>query len=309
MQNSYGMYIFGDKIMGKNVKIPIIDWRITSVCNNSCKFCYASEQIEELTRSDTFLLIKNIVKSGCKKICISGGEPLLRSRTLEVIKELYNNNISIYLSTNGTNYINQRELIEPYIEKLALPLDGFDEISNVISGRKINGFNVILEILQLYKREEHRFIIQIGTVLTKQNLRKEHFANMYNILKDYPIDIWKIYEFIPEGRGIKYQKELQITTEERFGFLKDINDILNGNIMNIIFAERRKRDSAYFIIRPDGKVIIPVDGENVEEKLIGNALTDRFEDILENWEKLIIVENVEDTTCKRNIEKSMEKLR
>lgn len=286
--------------MIKRIGIPIIDWRITSYCNNNCQYCYASDQIGELSRKDIFSLIEMIVESGCERVCISGGEPLLCQYTLDVIKELYNNDISIYLSTNGTNYIEQRKFIEPYIAKLALPLDGFDESSNAINGRKCSGFNDVIEILELYKDVEHNFVIKIGTVLTKRNLTKIHFDNMYNVLKNYPVDIWKIYEFIPEGRGIGYERELGIKLEEREIFLSNINDILNSNIINVIFAERKNRNSAYFIIRPDGKVIIPMDGQIVHEKIVGNLLVDSLENILKRWYTYIIIENVEDTMQKRN---------
>lgn len=286
--------------MLKRIGIPIIDWRITSYCNDNCHYCYASDWFGELTRKDIFLLVEKIVESGCKRVCISGGEPLLCQCTLDVIKELYISDISVYLSTNGTNYMEQRKFIEPYITKLSLPLDGFDESSNAINGRKPSGFNDVIEILELYKAVEHKFAIKIGTVLTKKNLTKKHFFNMYDILKNYPVDMWKIYEFIPEERGIKNERELQIKFNELEVFLSSINDILNSNIINVIFTKRKSRNSAYFIIRPDGKVIIPVDRKNVNEKVLGNLLTESLKDILKKWYKYIIIENVEDTVQNRN---------
>lgn len=286
--------------MLKGIGIPIIDWRITSYCNNNCHYCYASERFGELTRKDIFLLIERIVEFGCERVCISGGEPLLCQYTLDVIKELHNNDISVYLSTNGTDYIEKRKFIEPYITKLSLPLDGYDESSNAINGREYSGFSDVIEILELYKAEEHKFAIKIGTVLTKKNLKKIHFDNIYNILKNYPIDMWKIYEFIPEEKGVENVRELQIKLSELEVFLSSINDILHSNIMNVIFAKRKSRNSAYFIIRPDGKVILPVDRKIVNEKILGNLLTETLEDILERWYKYIIIENVEDTVQKRN---------
>jgi organic radical activating enzyme len=99
------------------MKLSIIDWRITSKCNNNCEFCYGNKGINTTQNFDK--IIENIKKSGCEAVCITGGEPLLEDKVYYILEKLHNLGISIYLSTNGTNYMLNKNKIEPYISKLS----------------------------------------------------------------------------------------------------------------------------------------------------------------------------------------------
>lgn len=171
-----------------NVECNIIDWRITAKCNSGCEYCYASANLPEMSLDDINKTIESIVKSGCRTVCISGGEPLLNDNAIYIIRQLHISGISVYLSTNGTEYMKYREEIEKYISKLSLPLDGFDEESNKINGRevfhngteKISEFKAVKDILDYYENNSHNFAIKIGTVLTSKNLDIAHFQKMYD---------------------------------------------------------------------------------------------------------------------------------
>lgn len=283
-----------------NIKCNVIDWRITAKCNSGCNYCYASANLPEMSSDSIKRTIKAIVDAGCKTVCISGGEPLLSENALSIIKQLHSNGISIYLSTNGIEYMKHHVDLEKYISKLSLPLDGFDENSNSINGRitslneegNISCFETVKEILDYYEQHPHNFAIKIGTVLTSRNLNINHFKKMYDFLKGYSIDLWKIYEFIPEGRG-KNQTSLLLPHKELEAFLKEFKElqefISSEGHFDCLIATRSMRNTAYFIIQPNGTVIIPIDGgeAGVTEKLVGDLTAQNITDILKEWGKHI----------------------
>lgn len=121
-----------------NIKCNIIDWRITAKCNCDCDYCYASSNLPEMSQDTIDRTIESIIKSGCRTVCISGGEPLLSNNAIPIIRQLHSRGMSIYLSTNGSEYMKYREELEKYISKLSLPLDGYDEESNKINGREVS---------------------------------------------------------------------------------------------------------------------------------------------------------------------------
>lgn len=284
-----------------NVGCNIIDWRITAKCNSGCEYCYASSNLPEMSLNDINKTIESIVKSGCRTVCISGGEPLLNDNVIFIIKQLHISGISVYLSTNGTEYLKYREEIEKYISKLSLPLDGFDEESNKINGRevfhngteKISGFKAVKDILDYYESNSHNFAIKIGTVLTSKNIDITYFQKMYDFLKNYSIDLWKIYEFIPEGRGKSNQDVLNISAETLDAFVKDFKpfqeSISSAGKFECLLATKSMRDTAYFIIQPNGTVIVPVDtgDTGVNEVLIGDLTKQDISYILPEWNKFV----------------------
>ena len=74
----------------------------TTGCNLRCHYCdtkYAYDNGREMDIDDIYLKIK---KYPCKKICITGGEPLIQEEILDLINKLMNNNYKICIETNGS---------------------------------------------------------------------------------------------------------------------------------------------------------------------------------------------------------------
>lgn len=283
-----------------SIECNIIDWRITAKCNSKCDYCYASMQLPELVPADVDKVINSIILSGCKAVCISGGEPLLSANVINIIKRLHSNGLSIFLSTNGTLYMQYREELEKYISKLSLPLDGYDEESNKINGRELStgegeksSFQCVKEILDYYETHPHNFAIKIGTVLTAKNLSIGYFSKMFDFLKSYSIDLWKVYEFIPEERGETNYAELTFSQEQLTSFEHDFKNLQNAFSsscgFDCLLSTRKIRDSAYLIIRPDGTAIVPVDKGKlgVEEVLVGDLKVSSITEVLSRWSAVV----------------------
>lgn len=270
------------------MNLSVIDWRITSKCNNNCKFCYGNKGIDTTKEIDK--IIESIKLSGCEAVCITGGEPLLEDKVYYILEELHKLGVSIYLSTNGTNYMPNRDKIEPYISKLSIPLDGYNEFSNKINGRREGSFDIVKEILDYYESNKPNFRIKVGTVLTRANMFQEHFEKMFDFLSQYSIvKKWKIFELIPEGNGYNLSQNSGYTSEE-YNLMKQrieryVSDSKKDYSFDIDFSRRQSRDSAYFIVIPNGEVIIPIDdGVYVDEKKLGSVLNDDIKTIISKWE-------------------------
>lgn len=295
------------------MKAEIIDWRITSKCSDKCGFCYASKTIAEMSDDQTENIINAIISTDCQAVCVTGGEPLIDKKAIHIIKKLYDCGIAVYLSTNGINYLDNISEIEPYISKLSLPLDGFDNDSNTINGRELKSFSRVKSILDVYNKKNHTFPIKVGTVLTRKNMDIAHFLKMYELLKMYSIDMWKIYQFIPEARGEQNKEEYGYTDNEYQNFIEEFNKVLLDDVDNrqfdITFSSRKGRNSAYFIIQPDGTVIIPIDkGEICEEHLIGDLKTESINSLFDKWQKRIIDMNCIENSETRNIVRPIHKI-
>lgn len=272
--------------------LDVIDWRITSDCDNNCPVCYAcnDNKHEDLNEEQIDTIIEKLTNNNCKSICISGGEPT-KSKNFDIIMhKLYKNGFSIFLSTNGYKYMCYRDEIEQYIDKLSLPLDGYDAESNKANGRNENSFSNVIDILNFYQENSHRFPIKVSTVLTKKTFNNEYIEKMSELLSKYNINIWKIYEFIPENRGKNNKKNYTVTTQK----VRQVQDWIKKNKTKFKFrielVKRESRDSAYFIIQPNGEVIIPIEEQQkgiVNEKSVGNILNDNFDSILKNWETFV----------------------
>ena len=147
-------------------------------------------------------------------------------------------------------------------------------------------------------------LLILGTVLTKSNMFQENFEKLFDFLSQYSIiKKWKIFELIPEGNGSSLFQNNGYTSEEYNIMQKRIEKYVYESkkdySFDIDFSHRQNRDSAYFIIIPDGKVIIPIDeGDSVNEKVLGDILSEDIDRIISNWQS-----NCNELNCFTNFEK------
>lgn len=278
--------------------IDVIDWRITNECNNKCGVCYAcndNKPIVELSEKDVDTVIRKLSRFHHKAICISGGEPTQSKYFIKILSGLYREGFSIFLSTNGYKYMEYQNEIEECIDKLSLPLDGYDEKSNCVNGRDAKSFSRVKFILDFYKQNKPNFPIKISTVLTRKTNNINYLSKIMNLLNGYNISIWKIYEFIPENRGLE-NKEQYLISRDQYRIKNWVDNIKEKGKCDfrIEFVRRKERNAAYFIIQANGDVIIPIEANDksyVEEKRIGNIVTEDLKTIISLWNNYVDREN------------------
>jgi len=74
----------------------------TAGCNLRCSYCdtkYAYKTYKEIKIVNILDIIK---KYNCKKICITGGEPLIQKDIVKLVNNLIKNNYKISIETNGS---------------------------------------------------------------------------------------------------------------------------------------------------------------------------------------------------------------
>ncbi len=146
--------------------LPCVFVRLTG-CNLRCRYCdteYAFYDGKETTVSET---VATVEKFGLRLVEITGGEPLLQSESIDLMKRFLNLNYKVMLETGGSLSIQDvpKEVIK--IVDLKCPSSGevdkndfknlsrlapHDEIKFVIGDR--NDYEWSREILKKYELEE-----------------------------------------------------------------------------------------------------------------------------------------------------------
>ena len=173
-------------------------WEVTMGCNMHCGHCGSScaTALEgELTTAEALDLCDQIAELGLKWVTLSGGEPLTRPDTAELVKRLSSQGVSVNIITNG--WLLDRAMAERLkdngIATVAISIDGTREIHNDI--RKENAFEHAEESF----RNLRELGIRTGAVTTITNRNIHILGELKEELIRMGVKTWQVQLGLPMG--------------------------------------------------------------------------------------------------------------
>jgi MoaA/NifB/PqqE/SkfB family radical SAM enzyme len=275
-------------------KFPeIITFRITSECKNSCRYCYGPKNIPRLDLKKIFKIIDIVNRGGARGMVLTGGEPLLLPDIETIIRRLRSKKMNVYLDTSGENFFKHNYFIDKNVSVLGIPIDEYSEEG---SYRRFGSHLRRLEVLNYYKHSSSalRPLLRVGTVVTKENL--DDLEKIADLISQYPVDLWKIYQFIPIGDvASRNKKALEISSKEFIAAAGKAKRRLSRQV-RVMATPFGFRSRAYFMINPDGTVFMPEEDKICKEQIIGDIFD---QNITEKWSKCLsennLISNAEST--------------
>jgi len=270
----------------------VIDWQVISRCTRKCKFCYGPIINEKkLNFNECKQLIDKFIALGCKVVGITGGEPLLHENIGSILEYIKFKGLKIGLNTNCDLYKNYRDLILKMVDALEIPLEaGNNKIHDSIRG---NGSysNILYALKDSYKNSN--VIFRIGTVLFSENVNE--LPKIESVLSRFSdrIIYWKIYQYIAySNKEMEKFFSCKATFEDarEKSWKRGLGSFLKTD--QIIFDSAKMRNRSYFLVKPDGRVFVPLIEKGISiEKIIGNLLEENVLTIYNKWKSIIKVKN------------------
>lgn len=173
-------------------------WEVTMGCNMRCGHCGSSctqALPDELTTKEAFDVCDQLAQLGLYWVTLSGGEPLTRKDTPELVKRLSEQNVSVNIITNGwlLDEAMAKKLKDNGIATVAISIDGTREIHNQI--RKDGAFEHAETAFSVLKS----LGIKTGavTTITKQNI--DILPDLKEELIRMGVDTWQVQLGLPMG--------------------------------------------------------------------------------------------------------------
>jgi len=114
-------------------------WETTLACNLNCLHCGSRagrKRKSELNTQEAFAMIRELAELGCRRICLSGGEPLLRKDWPRLVEEIAKHGMIPTMITNGQKFTREvaRTAKDAGLYTFGVSIDGLEHTHEFIRG-------------------------------------------------------------------------------------------------------------------------------------------------------------------------------
>lgn len=200
---------------------------ITDRCNLRCVYCMPKEGLpffpsdKVMSQDEIIEMVENFAEMGISKVRITGGEPLLRTDVVDIVRRIKNVDgvEDVSITTNGL-FLGKlaKNLKEAGLDRLNISLDTFDpkRYKEITRGGNIQQ---VLDSISVAAKL-HFKKIKLNTVLIKgQN--DDEILEFLNYTKHNDVNV-RFIEFMPIGNSMK-------TWKKEFVGLDNVFDICKQN--------------------------------------------------------------------------------
>lgn len=199
----------------KEILPRIVAWEITRSCNLTCKHCRASAEHGpypgELTTTECYKLVDEIIGFSNPIIILTGGEPLMREDIFDVANYAINKGLRVVMAPNGT-------LVTPEIAK-KMKETGIVRISISIDFPTANLHDKFRGVPGAYEGAVHGVKnaiaagveVQINSTITKLNV--QYLPDLLKLSEELGAVAFHPFLLVPTGRG-KELEEQELSPDE-----------------------------------------------------------------------------------------------
>ena len=182
----------------------ILFWEVTRACALACRHCRAVAQPRrhplELTEDEALRLADEIAELAPPMVVLTGGDPMMRTDLLQIIRRLAGKGVRVALSPAATPRLLNTDfaaLKQAGVVSMSLSLDGATEAMHDAFRRVPHTFRRTLQAASMAR--EAGIQLQVNTTISRTTLPElDAFADL---LRELQPDVWSVFVLVPTGRA------------------------------------------------------------------------------------------------------------
>lgn len=261
---------------------PSIGLKLTNSCNFNCPFCCEPNKIrKDFPISNFNEITTKLRKYGTKRLCITGGDPLLYpsiGQLLDHSKSLGFDNL--LLTTNGSLLKQKYKEVSPFINSVRFSIHGMNSKHDDVVGHP-GAFDETADAIDfLIPKNISCFVT---TVVTPLNINDIDNIATWSFSKG--VTKYYLFALMKSGYGKKFIETNGEVPPEQISHIQSklISKYSTNHRMDIIYYDY-KNNAECILIYGDGRIVIDPYPESETYQLeIGNIFTDTQEKIIRKF--------------------------
>ena len=205
-----------------NVSPFVVIWENTRACDLACVHCRAAAQPRrsqfELTTEQGFRLIDEIAEMKPKVFVLTGGDPLKREDTYDLIAYAKQRGLEPSLTPSATPLLTEEAVVtmkQRGLSRMAVSLDASSADLHDEFRRVPGSYDITLRAIREAKRQD--IPVQVNTTVTRRTIAD--LPRMVSLLEELQIVMWSVFFLVPTGRAKSSDVVSAEEVESLFGFL------------------------------------------------------------------------------------------
>jgi radical SAM protein len=206
----------------------VLVWELTQACELACKHCRAEAQPQrhpdELTTEEGKRLLDEASEFGENQLVVlSGGDPLYRDDTFELIEYGVDQGLQMTLTPSGTASLTPDRiegLADSGLRRLALSIDGASPAAHDGFRKEDGSFRQTVEAARA--ANEAGLPLQINTTVCAETV--EQLPQLRELVDDLGAVLWSVFFLVPVGRGQVLDPVPPERADRVMEWLTEVND-------------------------------------------------------------------------------------
>jgi Fe-coproporphyrin III synthase len=230
---------------------PIVVWNITRTCNLRCVHCYSDSAGQkypgELDWEQMQAVVKDLAAYQVPSLLLSGGEPMVHPRFMDLVHLASDQGLKLTISTNGTLITPERAaaLKAANVAYVGISLDGIGEVHDQFR-RKEGAFDAAVRGFKLC----HEVGQKTGLRLTLTRHTVTNIERILDFIEDNEIQRACFYHLVPSGRGTELQVLHPNESREAMDrLISRVEKWHQAGIHRELLTVTQPADGAYLLVR------------------------------------------------------------
>ena len=187
-------------------------WEITDACNLRCVHCEADAgraSPDELSTQEALQLVDELADAGCRRVCLTGGEPLVRPDWPALAQRFVERGVEVTVVSNGLKVDDRavQTMRAVGVSGVSISVDGRQAVHDAIRVRPRPRADSVYDraLAAIVRGKREGLKVAVITQVHRHSL--DDLEILHDLFAALDVDVWQLQLCMPLGRMARLREQ------------------------------------------------------------------------------------------------------